>query len=318
VFDIDELADSLGVDDDELNVQLAQLERVGVLEQGLDCSARGMVDVGFREPDDEEERRLFRELFYKDHRARPNVRIQIDFKQLQDERGYNPDDLERRLIDWSLDRLVTFSSSRRLRRVRLLRRDAPADEMKEASLQWRTWQLRRLDAMIDYAIGTSECRRVSVGRHFGDDVASCTERGLLACDVCAAEPPAWASLPDHLVADPELLINAELTVLQAVAWASKFKSGAYGEASLRAAVLGKESLGTGRPLGMGVLSCPQFGALRHVRNGERRWDDALAALMNKNLVERRTVTRGSYAPYRSLALTPLGAQTLGIQVTEHD
>ena len=36
-----------------------------MLEQGLDCSARGTVDVGFREPEDENERRLFRELFYK-------------------------------------------------------------------------------------------------------------------------------------------------------------------------------------------------------------------------------------------------------------
>nr|WP_192727133.1 RecQ family ATP-dependent DNA helicase [Mycobacterium sp. OAS707] len=318
VFDMDELADSLGVDDDELNVQLAQLERVGVLEQGLDCSARGMVDVGFREPEGEDERRLFRELFYKDHRARPSVRMQIDFKQLQDERGYNSDDLERRLIDWSLDRLITFSSSRRLRRVRLLRTAAPADEMTDASLRWRTWQLRRLDAMIDYAIGTSVCRRVTVGKHFGDDVASCIERDIVACDVCDGQPAPWASLPDHLVADPELLINAELTVLQAVAWSSKFKSGAYGEASLRAAVLGKESLGPGRPLGMGVLSCPQFGALRHLRNGERRWNDALTALLAKNLVERKTVTRESYTPYRSLALTPLGAQTLGIQMAEHD
>lgn len=318
VFDMDELADSLGVDDDELNVQLAQLERVGVLEQGLDCSARGMVDVGFREPEDEDERRLFRELFYKDHRARPSVRMQIDFKQLQDERGYNPDELERRLIDWSLDRLITFSSSRRLRRVRLLRTTAPSEEMAEASLRWRTWQFRRLDAMIDYAIGASECRRVSVGKHFGDDVASCVKRGIVACDVCDGQAAPWASLPDHLVADPELLINAELTVLQAVAWASKFKSGAYGEASLRAAVLGKDSLGQGRPLGMGVLSCPQFGALRHLRNGEKRWDDALVALIEKSLVERRTVTRESYTPYRSLALTQLGAQTLGIQVAAHD
>lgn len=319
VSDMDELADSLGVDDDELNVQLAQLERVGVLVQELDCSARGTVDVHFRrEPEDEDERRLFRELFYKDHRARPNVRMQIDFKQLQDERGYDPDVLERRLIDWSLDRLITFSSSRRLRRVRLLRTNAPAEEMAEASHRWRTWQLRRLDAMIDYAIGKSECRRVTVGKHFGDDVASCTERGIIACDICDGQPAPWASLPDHLVADPELLINAELTVLQAVAWASKFKSGAYGEASLRAAVLGKDSLGQGRPLGMGVLGCPQFGALRHLRNGEKRWDDALAGLIDKKLVERRIVTRDGYTPYQSLALTPLGAQTLGIQVPAHD
>ncbi|OOK65745.1 hypothetical protein BZL30_8644 [Mycobacterium kansasii] len=88
-------------------------------------------------------------------------------------------------------------------------------------------------------------------------------------------------MADHLVADPELLVNAELTVLQAVAWASAYRRGSYGETSLRAAVLGKDSLGEGRPLGQGVLSCPQFGALRHVRNGEKRWDEALANLLAK-------------------------------------
>ncbi|MGH6879045.1 MAG: RecQ family ATP-dependent DNA helicase, partial [Rhizomicrobium sp.] len=55
IFDAEDMADSLGIDDDELNVQLAQLERVGVLTRGLDCSARGTVDVGFRKPEQEEE-----------------------------------------------------------------------------------------------------------------------------------------------------------------------------------------------------------------------------------------------------------------------
>jgi len=126
-------------------------------------------------------------------------------------------------------------------------------------------------------------------------------------------------LADHLVADPELLINAELTVLQAVAWASSFRKGAYGEISLQAAVLGKESLGVGRPLGQGVLSCPQFGALRHVRNGEKRWNEALSQVIDKGLVDRRAVEReGSTTSYQTLVLTPAGAQTLGVPVKQHD
>jgi ATP-dependent DNA helicase RecQ len=314
VFNVEELADSLGIDDDDLNVQLAQLERVGVLSQGLDCSARGMVDVGFREPEQEAERRLFRELFYKDHRARPNVRIQVDFQQLEEQRGHDPDNLEQQFINWSLDRLITFSSSRRLRRVQLFKQTAPSEALVRESDRWKRWQRRRLNAMIDYATGGSECRRISVGKHFGDIVADCRSRNIVACDVCDDQAAPWLSLPDHLVADPELLINAELTVLQAVAWASKFRGGSYGEASLCAAVLGRESLGQGRPLGMGVLSCPQFGALRHVRNGERRWDDAVAKLLEKGLIERRSVNRsGSDHMYQTLILTPVGAQTLGIQ-----
>jgi ATP-dependent DNA helicase RecQ len=309
----------LEIDDDELNVQLAQLERVGALAQGLDCSARGMVDVGSREPQDESERRRFRELFYKNHRARPNVRIQIDFQELEQQRGYEPDTLEQQLIDWSLDRLITFSSSRRLRRVQLLKRTAPPDMLAKESDRWKKWQRRRLNAMIDYATGGSDCRRISVGKHFGDDVSGCIGRHIVACDVCDGQPAPWSSLPDHLVADPELLINAELTVLQAVAWASKYRSGSYGEASLRAAVLGKESLGQGRPLGMGVRSCPQFGALRHVRNGERRWDDAVSQLLEKGVIERNSVKReGSQQIYQTLVLTALGAQTLGIPRTQND
>ncbi len=319
VFDIDEMADSLGIDDDEINIHLAQLERVKVLELGLDCSARGTVDVGFREPEQEDERRLFRELFYKAHRARPNVRIQLDFQQLEDERGYDPDKLEQQLIDWSLDRLVTFSSSRRLRRVRLLARTAPQDLLATEAERWKKWQKRRLKAMIHYAEDGLHCRRIVVGQHFGDEVADCSSRNIESCDVCSSATAPWTSLPDHLVADPELLVNAELTVLQSVAWASSYRRGSYGEASLRTAVLGRESLGRGRPLGAGVLSCPQFGALRHVRNGEKRWDEALNELIREGLVERRTVEREtSSVPYQTLLLTAVGAQTLGIPVRHDD
>lgn len=317
VFDIDEMADSLGIDEDEINVHLAQLERVQTLERGLDCSARGTVDVGAREPEDEQEKRLFRELFYKAHRARPNVRVQLDFQQLKDERGYDPDALERQLIDWTLDRLVTFSSSRRLRRVRLLTRVAPRAALERESARWRSWQERRLNAMIGYAIQGSACRRNVVGSHFGDDVADCVSRDIVRCDVCSGETSEWSALPDHSVPDPELLVNAGLTVLQAVAWSSSYRSGSYGEASLKAAVLGKESLGEGRPLGAGVLSCPQFGALRHVRGAEKRWDEALTKLISDGLVERRTAERdsGARTTYQTLALTAVGSQTLGVPET---
>jgi ATP-dependent DNA helicase RecQ len=245
--------------------------------------------------------------------------MQFDFQQLKDERGYDPDELEQQLINWSLDRLVTFSSSRRLRRVRLFKQTAPPQALATESEKWKRWQRRRLNAMIDYAQSQSECRRITVGRHFGDNVADCASRGIVACDVCDGQAAPWSALPDHLIADPELLINAELTVLQAIAWASKFRGGSYGETSLRAAVLGKESLGQGRPLGMGVLSCPQFGALRHVRNGEKRWDDALASLIAKGTVERRTITPDrTRSTYQSLILTSLGAQTLGVPRIKHD
>ncbi|OBB84675.1 RecQ family ATP-dependent DNA helicase [Mycolicibacterium peregrinum] len=319
VFDIDELAERLSIEDDDINVQLAQLERIGALTLGLDCSARGTVDVGFHEPDDETERRLYRELFYKKFRARPNVRLQLDFQQLKDDHGFDPDTLEEQLIAWSLDRLITFSSSRRLRRVQLLSTHASQQALERESARWKRWQQRRLDAIIDYATDQSTCRRIVVGRHFGDTVGDCTSRGVVACDHCSSEVSPWSSLPDHLVADPELLVNAELIVLQAVAWSSAFRKGFYGETSLGAAVLGKDSLGEGRPLGAGVLSCPQFGALRHVRNGEKRWKEAVDKLLRDGHIERKSVQReGSSTSYQTLVLTSVGAQTLGITVTNDD
>jgi ATP-dependent DNA helicase RecQ len=319
VFNVEDMADTLQIDDDELNVHLAQLERVGVLTQELDCSARGTVDIGFREPDDEEDRRRFREIFYKVHRARPNVRIFIDFQQLADERGYDPDVLERQFIEWTLDRLITFSSSRRLRRVRLKERTAPTTRLASESASWIQWQQRRLQAMIDYATDDGGCRRVIIGSHFGDEVASCLSRDAVPCDRCDGRAVPWSSLPDHLVVDPELLINAELTVMQSVAWASMYRQGRYGEASLKAAVLGNESLGEGRPLGQGVLSCPQFGALRHVRNGGRRWDDALSRLIDSGMIVRASVEREKAGTtYHSLALTTAGAQSLGIPIGRND
>jgi ATP-dependent DNA helicase RecQ len=247
------------------------------------------------------------------------VRLQLDFQQLKDQRGHDPDDLEQQLIEWSLDRLVTFSSSRRLRRVQLFTKTAPRNELTKEAARWKGWQQRRLRAMIDYATHGEECRRVAVGRHFGDDVGDCMSRNILPCDICNPEPAPWSSLADHLVVDPELLINAELIVLQAVAWASGYRRGSYGEASLRAAVLGKESLGEGRPLGQGVLSCPQFGALRHVRGSERRFDNAVNQLLKKGLVERRLVQRdSSHSQYQTLVLTAPGAQTLGVRLKQDD
>ena len=165
--------------------------------------------------------------------------------------------------------------------------------------------------MIDYATDTAVCRRVKIAGHFGDTPVKCDERDAQPCDVCSKSEAPWASIADHLVPDPELLVDAELAVLQAVAWASAYRTGSYGEASLRAAVLGQETFGNGIPLGPGVLNCPQFGALRHLRNSPRRWDSASSSLLHSGMIERRE-TEAKGRTYRTLALTQLGAKALGI------
>jgi ATP-dependent DNA helicase RecQ len=112
------------------------------------------------------------------------------------------------------------------------------------------------------------------------------------------------------VPDPEQLVNVELTVLQAVAWASTLRTGRYGGAGLKAAVLGVEVLAGGHPIGAGLRRCPQFGALRHVRGADRRWDTATARLVENGLLIRERAERDSRS-YTSLAITDAGRERLG-------
>jgi ATP-dependent DNA helicase RecQ len=311
VFDPDELSDQLGVDPDELNVHIARLERVGALERLLDATTRGMVSIGIREPDDVHERELFRRLQHTILRTRPNARTQIDFARLEADYGLDPDDLESTLIGWSLDRLVTFVSTQRWWRVRLMRTAISPRVIEGEIVRWTQWQQRRLDAIVDYARSSTVCRRELIGRHFGDAARACSDANGRPCDVCLGRQPEWLAIPDHLVPDPELLVDVPLVVLQAITWSDRFSKGRYGEVGLKAAVLGSESLGEGRPLGAGLLSCPQFGALRHVRNGGHRWEEALKKLMSDGFVQRVDAERGE-TKYRSLALTAAGANAMGL------
>ena len=57
----------------------------------------------------------------------------------------------------------------------------------------------------------------------------------------------------------------------------------------------------------------------HVRNGEKRWDEALDKLLRGGLVGRRGVERETTrTSYQTLVLTPVGAQTLGVPVRKDD
>ncbi|WP_203935883.1 RecQ family ATP-dependent DNA helicase [Planosporangium mesophilum] len=306
VFDPEELADAIGVDVDELNVLLAWLERTGALEQQPDCSARGTVHVGLREPEDAEERRRFRELSVL-LKFRPQVGSRIDFERLREEHGLDPDALERDLVAWSLDRLVTFSSSQRYRRVRLLSQRVDEVALHREVSRWTAWQRRQLDAMVSYA-RDGGCRRAAIVSYFGFPPRDC-EPDDEACDGCGGRSP-WLDLPASAVPDPELLVNVDLVVLQAVAWAGTLTKGRYGEFGLKQAVLGAETMPGGRPLGAGLQRCPQFGALRYVRANDRRWDEAVRGLIKAGRITREDVQRQT-GQYTTLTLTPAGRQILG-------
>lgn len=107
------------------------------------------------------------------------------------------------------------------------------------------------------------------------------------------------------------MIATATKVLQAIVWASSFKLGRYGEVGLKAALLGKETLGPGRPLGAGLLNCPQLGALRYLRGAERRLDAAVDRLIGQSLVRRETVERDGLTTYSTLIATEAGHRVLG-------
>ncbi|MGR6320061.1 RecQ family ATP-dependent DNA helicase [Micromonospora soli] len=306
VFHQEELAEAAGVDPDELNVLLGWLERAGAVELLPDCSARGTVHVGVREPEDQQQRRRFREMSVL-LRLRPQVGSRIDFDRLEQEHGIDPDELERDLVAWSLDRLVTFSSSQRYRRLRLRTGQVDSVRLTREIRRWSMWQREQLNAVISY-VGSAECRRADIVRYFGFPAYACGDQRE-ACDACGGRP-AWHDLPASAVPDPEHLVNVDLTVLQAVAWASTLRTGRYGAVGLRAAVLGAEVLPGGHPIGAGLRRCPQFGALRYVRGAERRWDEAAARLIGERLLVSDEVSRDGRS-YTSLAITGAGRERLG-------
>jgi ATP-dependent DNA helicase RecQ len=59
-------------------------------------------------------------------------------------------------------------------------------------------------------------------------------------------------------------------------------------------------------LGRGLLSCPQFGALKYLRGADRRLGVEIEQLLRSGQLERRSARRGEDQQYESLALTASG------------
>ena len=152
---------------------------------------------------------------------------------------------------------------------------------------------------------------MAIADHFGDDAISCVDSGHRKFAVCASEPAPGDSLLARAVPDPEELFDVPRILLQAIVWSARFKKGSYGKVGLLAAVQGQEHLGEGRPLGAGLMSCPQFGALRHVRAARRRLDEAVVELVAGGLIEERRASRDD-RDYATLVPTDRGFAALGI------
>ena len=129
--------------------------------------------------------------------------------------------------------------------------------------------------------------------------------------MCSPDLPPWGGLESFGAPDPEQLVDIKRVVLEAVRWTCQYQGGRYGKVSLRAALLGNESIGSEVRISSGLLSCPQFGALRALNNRERRLDQAIEELKEQGAIREETITRSSETTYQSLVITQIGRAMLG-------
>jgi ATP-dependent DNA helicase RecQ len=310
LVDPEDFAQRLGIDVDELDLLVAWLEQIGTCERHTDATLRAAIEIGSREPKDRDQRQRFVR-FKQVLGVRVGTRRLINLDDAAAALQMDPDELEHQLVDWSLESLLSFSSTRRAWRI-----EPRTDRVDRAALQrllqhWRALERHRVDQIVDYATG-SGCRRRSIAAVFADPDVSCGDGGR-TCDICDGGAPFWHAFPLARVPDPETLVDVELVVLQAVLWATRGQARGhprrYSEASLRATLCGTEVIGS-RPLPPALFNCPHFGALRYLRGRERRFDTAVEVLVERGLV-KRTTSSYQERTYQTLELTDVGRAALG-------
>jgi ATP-dependent DNA helicase RecQ len=317
LLDPEEAQTQAGVEADRLSVILGWLERTGHVDRLPNCAVAGMVGHGFGQPEDEDERKLFLRVKLEQLSLRVGARRRVpDLAELAARVGLRREEMEQRLVGWTLQRYITFQPTQT--RWRLTRR---RDNLSESDIvgliaRWRSLEKRRLWDLDRYIRNHDICRRVSMALVFGDDPVCCADLpSVEECDVCSVAAPLWHTVRVEDIPDPEQLIDINAIVLQAVRWSTGNEARNYGRAGLKRALMGQDTYAGGLPLGKGLMACPHFGALAYLRSADRRFDDAVVNLRNKGYLDLRNVkTVGS--EYESLRLTPSGVAFLsGVENT---
>ncbi|MFZ6005768.1 MAG: RecQ family ATP-dependent DNA helicase [Actinomycetota bacterium] len=315
LVDPEELATDLELEPDRTAVLVAWLEQIGTLTRHQDASLRGAITLGRREPSDLGVRTEFFRILRAGLHCRIGTRRLIELDKVAQDLGLSADDLENRLIDWSLQRLLSFNGTRRAWRIEI---HGPVDAKALADViaAWRRLEKRRIDHMAAFATGHT-CRRTAIGTAFGDAVAPCGDSADLRCDACAGAAPFWHAIPVNRVPDPEELVDVELVVLQAVRWSTWSRDGAprerrFSERNLVSALCGDEGSDE-RPLAAALFRCPQFGATKYLRNPRKRVETTVASLVARGDLGRAE-TKFRESTYRSLELTDAGRRKLGVAV----
>ena len=288
-FSAEDWCAELGFEPDDLSVTLGWLESTGHLERLPDEMAAGMVNLGAGEPEDPDERQLFLQITLAELTMRPLQARRIkEMSELAGRVGLTAESLGERLIRWTLARYITFQPTQRRWSVQLDRANLDERALDQAVEAWRRAQLSRLREVEGFlASADQRCRRARIAATFGDEESTCHEiPGAESCDICDPARPAWHTVPLERVPDLEGLIDIDTVVLNAVRWSEGFTKGHYAESGLRMALLGNEFYPSGRPLGRGLLSCPQFGAIKYLRGGDRRLKESIERLCQTQSLER--------------------------------
>jgi ATP-dependent DNA helicase RecQ len=233
----------------------------------------------------------------------------MDVPEVAAANDLDPDEFEQLLTQWMLDRLISVGVTQRAWRVRITGAFDSAT-MRARLDEWSRWRRASFDAMAKWA-DAKLCRREVTSRHFGAEPRDCRSLpDVELCDRCSDAPHPWESIDWAAVPDPESLVSVDVVLLSALAWSSRIEDKYFSELGLKQALLGQEQFPGGRPLGRGLLGCPQFGALSHIRAGSRRLDESIASMIRDGAIERHKVVSSYGNPYDSLRILPRGRAAL--------
>lgn len=174
---VDDIARDTGCDETAVRVAIGLLERVGLFKRHLDVPATATVGLNrWSEADDEAGQ------FISEARLKPGQRMPFNTLGLCERTGVSPTEIERKLLEWRDEGLITYHGSGRT--MLLERLPAPRDARSALETLVTTYthaQVERADLMFAYA-ETRQCRHDFIAEHFGE---AAVVEGCESCDNCA-------------------------------------------------------------------------------------------------------------------------------------
>jgi ATP-dependent DNA helicase RecQ len=277
-------------DSDEtfMRVGLSMLEQVGLVCRHFD--APGRITVSLRSSLDGDADFV---AFVQVAGPAGNGSREYELIDLAAELGWDPGELENRLLNWQNAGLLRYRGSGNEALIEML--PAPPDvgeRIDQLLADYQQRQDERIAAIAAYARG-AQCRHRAIAAHFGQRLERCKN----ACDICApaqrvavnvvrSQRAAPGSLPERNNQDPRSDAQRALDGLKNL----PFPMGRSGLAKVLKGAAGS-SVDQDR--------CPEYAALRHLSL------DAVSDLI-EHLIDEGFILRDEQDEYRRLSLSSLG------------